>query len=57
MGHDTEFGFILSTVRSYEGTWVTKLVKHLILGFGSGYDLRVVRLSPILGSTLSNEFA
>ena len=28
-------------------------VKHLTLDFGSGHDLRVVKLSPELGSALS----
>ena len=31
------------------------MVKHLTLGFGSANDLRVVGLSPALGSTLSGE--
>ena len=30
-------------------------VKHLTLDFGSGHDLRVVKLSPELGSALSVE--
>ena len=33
------------------GTWVVQLVKHLILGFVSGGDLRVVRSSPASGCT------
>jgi len=32
-------------------------VKHPTLGFSSGLDLRVVRLSPVWGSTLSTESA
>ena len=32
-------------------------VKHLTLDFGSGHDLRVVRLSPLSGSALSVELA
>ena len=39
---------------------MAQLVKHLTLDsldFGSGYDLRVVRLSPVLGSTLGMESA
>ena len=28
------------------GTWVAQWVKCQILGFGSGHDLQVVRLSP-----------
>ena len=35
------------------GTWVAQLVKPL--DFGSGHDLRVVRLSPTLGSVLGME--
>ena len=30
-------------------------VKHLAFAFGSGHHLRVVRLSPVLGSALSME--
>ena len=33
------------------------MIKHLTLGFSSGHDLRVVRLSPVLGSVLSLETA
>ena len=32
-------------------------VESPTLGFGSGHDLRVVRLSPALGSMLSGESA
>ena len=32
-----------------------QLVECLTFGFGSGHDLRVVRLSPTLGSTLRVE--
>lgn len=32
-------------------------VKHAIANFGSGHDLRVVRSSPTMGSTLSVESA
>ena len=34
-----------------------QLVEHSIFGFSSGGDLMVVRLSPVLGSVLSVEFA
>ena len=34
---------------------MTQLVKHLTPNFGSGHDLRVVRLSPTLGSVLGME--
>ena len=37
----------------FRGTWVAQLLKCLALGSGSGRDLRVVRLSPELGSMLS----
>ena len=34
---------------------MAQLVKHLALDFSSGYDLRVVRGSPVLGYALSEE--
>ena len=37
------------------GMWVAQWVKHLTLDFGSGHDLRIMRLSPTLGSMLSME--
>ena len=37
--------------------WVTQLVKHPTPDFCSGYDLRVVRLSPMSGSALSADSA
>ena len=37
--------------------WVVQLFEHPTFGFCSGSDLRVVRLSPLLGSTLSTESA
>ena len=39
------------------GAWVAQSVKHLTLGFHSGYDLKVARWSPALGSMLSMEWA
>ena len=36
---------------------MAQLVKHLILGFSSGHDLRVLESSPALGSVLSVESA
>jgi len=36
-------------------TWVAQLVKCPTLDFGSGHDLRVVRSSPMSGSTLGME--
>ena len=41
----------------FRGAWLVQSVAHLSLGFGSGYDLRVVRLSPELGSVFSVESA
>ena len=39
------------------GTWVAQSVKPPTLDFSSGHDLRVVRLSPTLGSVLGMETA
>ena len=39
------------------GAWGAQLVECLTLDFGSGHDLRVVRLNPALGSMLSMESA
>ena len=38
-----------------KGTWVAQSAKRPTLGFSSGCDLRVMRSSPELGSTLSWE--
>ena len=38
-------------------TWVAQLVKCPTLGFGSSYDLGVVRWSPMLGSVLGVKLA
>ena len=37
-------------IRNLRVAWVAQLVKCSTLDFGSGHDLRVVRLSPGLGS-------
>ena len=37
------------------GTWWHSRLKRLALDFGSDHDLRVLGLSPTLGSTLSRE--
>lgn len=37
----------------WPGSTLGGLVKHLILDFGSGHDLRVMRVSPASGSVLS----
>ena len=42
---------------SFRGTWVAQWVEHPTLDFGSGHDLRVMRLSPKLGSTVRVKFA
>jgi len=39
------------------GAWVAHSVKCLTFDFSSGHDLRVVRQSPVTGSTLSRESA
>ena len=39
------------------GAWEAQAVKHLPLDFGSSHDLRVMRLSPASGSTLSMKSA
>ena len=39
------------------GAWVAQLVKHPILDFSSGHDLRVLGSNPISGSMLSTECA
>ena len=39
------------------GAWAGQLVKRQTLDFSSGYDLRVMRLSPGSGSALNKESA
>ena len=39
------------------GAWMAQSIKYLNLGFGSGHDLRVLRLSPASGFSLSMESA
>ena len=46
---------VFNSTKVLGGSQVAQLVKHPILGFGSGHDLRVLGLSPALGSTLSRE--
>ena len=38
-----------------KGTWVAQSVKHLTLDFGSGHDLRAMRLSHMADSWLGVE--
>ena len=38
-----------------EGAWVAQSVKHQTLDFGSGHDLRLMRLRPMSGSVLGME--
>lgn len=42
---------------NFRGVSMAQLVKHPILDFGSGHDLRVVRLRPASGSSLGVESA
>ena len=42
---------------NYWSAWEVQSVKPLTLGFGSSHDLRIVRSSPVLDSTLSLESA
>ena len=39
--------FFKDNFLGWGGAWVAQLVKHPTLDFGSGHDLRVVRLSPV----------
>ena len=41
--------------KQIQGARVAQLVKHPVLDFGSGHDLRVMRFSPALGSALGME--
>ena len=46
----------VGTEEATNGAWVAQLViKRSSLDFGSGYDLRVLRSSPVSGSVLSME--
>ena len=53
--HFLEFSYKLSLLCKgrHCSAWLAQSVKHLILDFSSGRDLRVVRLSPESGSKLS----
>ena len=42
-------------IKCFRGTWVAQSVKCPTLDFASRHDLRVMRLSPMLGSTLDVE--
>ena len=54
---DSERKLILKLIlkASYKGTWMAQSVEHLILDFGLGHDLMVLRLSPLSGSVLGVE--
>ena len=57
-----EYKFSSVVAQSYtknklSGTWVAQLVECLTLDFSLGHGLRVMELSPILGSLLSEESA
>ena len=41
----------------FQGAWEAQSVKHLTLDFGSDHDLKVMRLSPVWGFTLSVRLA
>ena len=51
---NSTFGSVPGRIKSRVSrvSWVAQSVKRPILGFGSGYDLRVVRSSPSWGSSL-----
>lgn len=49
---DRSQGFLIRE-RTFWGTGVAQSRKHPILGFCSGYDLRVIDRAPVLGSALS----
>ena len=51
-----KLGFI-KIKKTFWYAWVAQLVGHLTLGFGSGHDLRVMRLSPASGFPFSEESA
>ena len=44
---------MLLQAKMARGAWVVQLIKHQTLGFSSGHDLRVLRLSPVSGCELS----
>ena len=55
MDQDTK-AWNLIKIQELQGTWMAKLVKRLTLAFGSGHDLRAVRLSlHQLGSALDTK--
>ena len=45
------------TKSKFRGAWMAQSVKHPMIGFGSGRDLRVMGSSLTLGSVLSTESA
>ena len=45
----------LSKTEGIPYAWVAQLVEHPTVGFSSGYDLWIMRLSPMLCSVLSGE--
>ena len=48
---------LLDIKKVSQEAWLAQSVKQLTLDIGSGHDLRVVKLNPKLGSTLSRESA
>ena len=51
------FGTSLIKSEQPWGSWVAQLVKHRILDFSSGHDLRLMRSSLVSGYVLSMELA
>ena len=49
------FPLMWSSEEEFWGARVVQSVKHPMLGFGSGCDLRIVRSSPMLGFVLGME--
>jgi len=52
---DQHCSFLLEL--ALRGAWMAQSVEHPTLDFSSGHDLRVVGLSPVLGSVLGGESA
>ena len=53
----TENVDLIVKIKATRSTWVTQSVRHPTVDFGSGHDLRVMRLSSISGSALGTESA
>ena len=55
LSRGNSLGHVFKTL--VQGSLVAQSAKHLTLNFGSGHDLRIVRLRPMLGSMLGVELA